>query len=211
MGYHRAGYDVVGVDNRPQPHYPFQFVQGDALAYLAAYGHLFDAIHASPPCQAHTRAKAIQGRTDHPDLIDPTRQLLLASGKPWVIENVPLAPVRRDLILCGTMFGLRAAGYNLERHRWFESGGRGGAWLSPFPPASCNHDKVAVSVFGHMIQARTGAPETKYGHTRNAAVRLGVDVGREAMGIDWMNRDELSEAIPPVYTEWIGRQMILAS
>ena len=88
MGYHRAGFDVVGVDKEPMKRYPFEFHQGDALEYLAEHGHEFDAIHASPPCQAYCSLKSMPNAKKHPELVEPTRALLKASGKPWVIENV---------------------------------------------------------------------------------------------------------------------------
>lgn len=102
MGYHRAGFDVVGVDIAPQPRYPFKFIQGDALEILRRDACMFDAVHASPPCQRHSNAQRIRGR-EHPDLIDPTRALLLQLGIPWTIENVEGAPLRPDAILCGSM------------------------------------------------------------------------------------------------------------
>lgn len=206
MGYYRAGFtDITGVDIRPQKRYPFRFVQADALEYLAEHGHEYDAIHASPPCQRYTRAQRIQGR-EHPDLIAPTRDLLIRSGKPYVIENVPGAPMRIDLMLCGSMFGLRWNGLVLYRHRWFETGG--GFQVSPFGPAACCHDAPAISIFGHtVLGAVRDSRGQAYKHP-NKRKHLGIEVGRKVMGIDWMTREELSEAIPPVYTEWIGRQLI---
>ena len=184
MGYHRAGFVVVGVDNRPQPHYPFDFVRDDAFAFVAerdiAKG--FDAIHASPPCQAHTAARTIHPDITHEDLLTPTRPLLDATGLPYVIENVPGAPMRPDFVLCGSTFGER----RLKRHRWFEVNWTHAPWVP-----SCSHSKQLVSVFGHG------------GH-----VYHGVSEWREVMGIDWMTRDELAQAIPPSFTEFIGRQLL---
>lgn len=126
VGYHRAGFDVVGVDINPQPNYPFEFHQADALDYLADNHQQFDAIHASPPCQHYSAMSncrpGLSG--DYPDMVDQTRQLLDAIGKPWVIENVPGSGMatqatldgRHGIVLCGHMFGL-----NLYRHRIFES------------------------------------------------------------------------------------------
>lgn len=195
VGYHRAGFDVVGVDVKPQPRYPFRFIKDDALDVLrellagrSLYGiHLshFAAIHASPPCQAFTVARVIHGRK-HLDLLTPTRKMLTQSGKPWVIENVPNAPMRADVILCGSMFNLESEAGGLIRHRWFEF------WepqLMLVP--TCQHRRKTVSVFGHG------------GH-----IYHGVNDWRTVMGIDWMTRDELAQAIPPAYTEYIGRQLM---
>ncbi len=182
MGYHRAGFEVVGVDIKPQPRFPFEFHQADALTFPLDG---FDVIHASPPCQAFTNARVIHGR-EHPDLLTPTRERLNASGKPWVIENVPGSPMRADFILCGTMFGLRSPAGQLIRHRWFEAHE---PMLALTPP--CMHSGATVSVFGHG------------GH-----IYHGVEDWRIVMDIDWMARDELAQAIPPAYTEWIGRQLI---
>lgn len=116
-GYHRAGFDVTGVDLRPMSRYPFPFIQADALEYLREHGNSFDAIHASPPCQRYTVARTIhQSGERHPDLVAPTRELLLASGKPWIMENVVGAPMGCSVVLCGLMFGLRVL-----RHRLFEA------------------------------------------------------------------------------------------
>ncbi|GAA4616014.1 hypothetical protein GCM10023195_70970 [Actinoallomurus liliacearum] len=183
-GYADAGFEVVGVDIRPQPRYPFEFIRADALEVLADRSFLaeFDLIHTSPPCQRYTQAQRIHGN-DHPDLLPPTRTLLQASGLPWVIENVPGAPMRPDLILCGSMFPeLRDGPYGIKRHRWFEFA-EPPALLTP----PCHHPPRVVSVFGHG------------GH-----IYHGVAQWRRVMGIDWMNRDELAEAIPPAYTRYIG-------
>lgn len=121
MGYNRAGFDVVGVDNRPQKNYPLEFVEADALKYVAEHGHEFDVIHASPPCQHYanvTRWRGLPG--NHPDLLAPTRKMLEGIGVPWIIENVERAPMRPDYILCGSHFGLR-----IRRHRWFETSWHG--------------------------------------------------------------------------------------
>jgi DNA (cytosine-5)-methyltransferase 1 len=189
MGYHRAGFDVVGVDIEPQPHYPFEFHQGNALAVLGAgfvgWNSLrdFDAIHASPPCQAYSVAAKYQRNAgkEYPDLIGPTRELLEATGLPWVIENVPGAPMRTDVMLCGSQFGL-----NVRRHRLFEFS------EPPFqlmPP--CVHDSHVVGPYGN--------PNAMKGSGKDWAA---------AMGIDWMTTPEMTQAIPPAYTEWIGAQLI---
>lgn len=192
MGYHRAGFDVVGVDNKPQPHYPFEFHQADALEFCEAHGHEFDAIHASPPCQAFSASQVIRGR-DHPDLLTPCRLLMQASGRPWVIENVVKAPMRTDAMLCGSMFGLQ-----VQRHRLFE-------WSegTPILAPACHHvwrHGRPVGVYGHTGGKSTGLTSGNHGWL--------VADWREAMGIDWMMRDELAQAIPPAYTEYIGGFLI---
>lgn len=194
VGYSRAGFDVVGVDINPQPNYPFEFRQGDALEFIAAHGHEFDVIHASPPCQAYSVLKHLTTK-DSPELVEEVRDLLFATGKPFVIENVPGAPLDNPLVLCGSMFGLP-----LIRHRLFEC--RPALW---FPPGPCQckhlytHAGNGVSSFGNGATAISVA-----GHNYRA------DDGRLAMGIDWMTRSELSQAIPPAYTEYIGRQLLKA-
>jgi len=183
MGYHRAGFDVVGVDNRPQPHYPFEFVQANALWVLdfggALFGQPFDAIHASPPCQSYIRG-GLQ-HDDHPALVEPVRELLQQTGLPWVIENVPGSPLRPDAVLCGSQFGL-----DVRRHRWFEL-----SWGEPILTLSCDHSQPIAGVYG-ALHGRQGAwpgmlPDT-------------LETRREALGIDWMTAAELSDAIPPAYT-----------
>jgi DNA (cytosine-5)-methyltransferase 1 len=184
-GYQQAGFHVTGIDINPQPRYAGdEFHQADALTFpLDGY----DAIHASPPCQAHTAARVIHGH-EHPDLLTPTRARLLAEATvPWVIENVPGAPMRRDLILCGSMFPeLRDGPHGLVRHRWFEFGQ---PTMLLVPP--CHHPPVIVSVFGHG------------GH-----VYHGVEQWKRVMGIDWMTRDELAQAIPPAFSRFVGEALI---
>lgn len=195
MGYHRAGFDVVGVDLEPQPRYPFEFHQADAMTHSLAG---FDAIHASPPCQAYSAGRNIwKGRLPehrHPDLVAGTRARLAGAGVPYVIENVVGAPLANYVVLCGDMFGL-----GVKRHRLFET-----SFMVWNPPACrSNHPDFYVSVFGGGAKARKtgrGFPKTNVVHARASA----------AMGIDWMTRDELSQAIPPAYTEHIGRQLLQA-
>ena len=189
VGYHRAGFDVIGVDINPQPHYPFEFIQGDALGDLPEGLLGFDAVHASPPCQAYIRSGNTAQDGRHPDLLPATRQLLEDSGLPYVIENVPGAPMRPDLILCGSMFGL-----DVRRHRWFESNATLPPWTSP-----CDHSKPVAGVYGHPHGANGAAPGMLPGT---------LEVWSDAMGIDWMTAAELANAIPPAYTEHIGRQLI---
>lgn len=186
MGYHRAGFDVVGVDINPQPHYPFKFHQGDALAFLMEYGDEFDVIAGSPPCQAHTNAQKIMGN-QHPDYIDSMRALL-PEGKPYVIENVPGAPLRNPIELCGAMFGL-----GTYRHRLFES----------------NIDLAAPDHPEHSARTTKMGRKPVVGEFMHVVGNFsGVEQAREAMGIDWMTRDGLRESIPPAYAECIGAQLL---
>lgn len=194
MGYYRAGFDVVGVDIAKQPRYPFTFVQGDALEYCAAHGAEFDVIHASPPCQAYSVTKSIHGN-EHPVLVAITRTTLQATGKPWIIENVVGAPLFSPLMLCGSMF----EGLRVYRHRLFESDPR--VW---FAPASCHHSFVMPASKGQYHELNGTNFITCVGHNFKARD------GRIAMGIDWMTRAELSQAIPPAYTEYIGAQLLAA-
>lgn len=200
VGYHRAGFDVVGVDSEPQPRYPFEFVQADAISYLAEYGSEFDAIHASPPCQRYSAAtRNIKSRERYADLVGPTRLLLCNFDVPWVIENVPGAPLGASIMLCGLMFGLR-----VFRHRFFES----------------NRLLLSPSHRGHrgrLIGVGGMASVVGHGGGPNAVTRKRMQLTgnrdtkadwESAMGIDWMIRDELSQAIPPAYTEFVGRQLL---
>lgn len=185
MGLHRAGFEVVGVDIKNQPRYPFEFHHGDALAFDVSG---FDFIWASPPCQKFCRLNTREDLSHYPDLIEPVRAKLSAAGVPFVIENVPEAPVRKDLMLCGGMFGLRS-----YRHRHFECS---------FPIAQPDHPKHTVRV------NRRG--ENRREHWANGGFMtitgdVGTYCGPEAMGIDWMSGNEMSEAIPPAYSEFIGR------
>ncbi len=205
MGYHRAGFEVVGVDINPQPNYPFTFERADALEALRVYPVErlgFDAIHASPPCQAFTAYKHTGNVGEYPDMIAPVRELLQATGLPWVIENVERAPLNDPLLLCGTMFD---PPMEIQRHRLFESN----VLLEP-PTWPCRH----------MLNGRDrypgGRSKERTGNSRGlvrGTIEIGtwdisLDVQQEAMGIDWMTLEELSEAIPPAYTEMIGHQLM---
>lgn len=190
MGYHRAGFDVVGVDIRPQKNYPFEFIQADALEYCRAHGHEFDAIHASPPCQAYSECTPLDARAGHPDLIAPTRAALMATGLPYAIENVEGARRRmlNPVLLCGTMFGL-----NVWRHRYFE--------MSPatiMSPMACSHGQFPRPVL------LTGSAKGRVSGSFTVATM------RAAAGLDWMTRDGIDQAIPPAYTEWIGKTLMAA-
>jgi len=195
MGYSRAGFEVVGVDIAPQKHYPFEFHQADALEYLAEHGREFDVIHASPPCQRFSVGVPQEIRERYPDLIEATRTLLVKAGIPYIIENVPRAPLVIALMLCGSMFNLQSSrGTTLRRHRVFET-----PWFSGLT-LTCKHEP------GNTITV-TGNGTTS-GNRKTLGRNVPTSEMREVMGIDWMNRDELSEAIPPAYTEWIGRQLL---
>lgn len=193
-GYHLAGFDVVGVDIRPQPLYPdgFHFVHGDALEYLQEYGHLFDLIHASPPCRAYTRARnGATVRYQHPELVEPTRQLLKSTGRPWVMENVPGAPLHNPVLLCGAMFGLR-----MYRHRLFE----------------VHTPRARLRLMRHPRHrrpvARMGRKPTPGEYWSIAGNFSGVKEAGIAMEMPWANQDGLRQAIPPAYTRWIGCQLV---
>jgi DNA (cytosine-5)-methyltransferase 1 len=192
MGYARAGFEVVGVDIRPQPHYPFEFHQADAMTYPLDG---FDAIHASPPCQHYSTATRVA--SNHPDLYAATRDRIVPAGLPYVIENVIGAPYDHGIVLCGSMFGLEVDGEWLRRHRNFEL-----SWFAFQPQHHHPTDRRAVTVTGNAYVRAT----RQYQHSRQTTFA----VARRLMGIDWMTRDEMAEAIPPVYTEWIGRQLLTA-
>lgn len=194
MGYARAGFDVVGVDIAPQPNYPFEFHQADALTFPLKG---FDMVHASPPCQRFSDLAKRNGNSDDwPDLIDPIRQRLIEWGGLWVIENVEGAPLIDPIKLCGTMF----SGLRVIRHRLFES---------DYPLVAPGHGKHPL-VFTHDKR------KTHYGQLEQNTSFIQVTGGgnatiankRAAMGCEWMNNHELNEAIPPAYTEWIGRRIL---
>jgi len=195
VGYHRAGFDVVGVDLAAQPRYPFTFVQGDSLEHLAAHGHEFDMIHASPPCQAYTKAAKIHNSAGrHPNLVGPCRELLIRSGRPWVIENVVGAPMGGTCItLCGVMFGLK-----VFRHRLFESS------ILLFAPAHPPHPGRTAPRGGYSTAAMSVG-----GYVTVAGNNFIREEGATAMGVEWMGtRREVANAIPPAYTEFIGKQLV---
>lgn len=211
MGLHRAGFDVIGIDMKPQKRYPFRFVQGDALNPPFDL-KIFDFIWASPPCQAHTALRKMWNSRPHVDLIPQTRLMLASSGRPYVIENVPGAPLRNTFKLCGTMFGLATdCGAQLQRHRIFETNGW---WCEDRP--KCKHQRPVVGIYGDSVRDAVQNDRrrviTVTGHTNQQNVvrnqerkTYGVEAGRIAMGIDWMIQAELAQAIPPAYSEFIGR------
>lgn len=192
MGYARAGFDVIGVDSEPQKNYPFTFIQADALEYLRNVikrPRPIMAVHASPPCQRWSAMSNCRPglAADYQALIEPTRDLLKLLDIPWVIENVEGSPLVDPITLCGHMFGLE-----LYRHRLFESN------VALSEPVHVAHTKPA-SKAGHWVP---GTIMSVSGHVAP------IKVAREAMSIDWMNRDELVESIPPLYTEYVGRQLL---
>jgi DNA (cytosine-5)-methyltransferase 1 len=196
MGYHRAGFEVLGVDINPQPDYPFWFTQDDALAFVKKWRpEQFAAVHASPPCPRYTTlAKGTNGNPDdYPDLIAPTRELLIATGLPYVIENVPAAPLRNPTTLCGEMFGL-----SVIRHRLFESN-----MLLMQPEHIAHRGRVAGYRHGKSFD---GPYFAVYGDGGGKGT---VAEWQAAMGIDWTNnRKSIADAIPPAYTEYIGTQLL---
>jgi DNA (cytosine-5)-methyltransferase 1 len=212
MGYHRAGFEVVGVDIKPQPRYPFKFFQADALVVLDSIlkgvfwfydiGHV-DAIHASPPCPRYSMMTRVAGNpADHPDLVEPTRELLRATGLPYVIENVPGSPLEDPVRLCGSWVGLGATCRDgkyrqLRRHRLFEAN-----FTILVQP--CCHDGEPVGVYGNG----GGQQKTVWNGGSNRGYMATKAEAEEALGIDWMIKAELSNAIPPAYTELIGHQLM---
>lgn len=191
MGYYQAGFDVVGVDIKPQPRYPFEFIQADAMALDVEFLRQFDAVHASPPCQFYTPLRALHPNIERADFVAAVRALLTVSGRPWVIENVMAAPLdqSRSITLCGGMFGLRT-----YRHRRFESN---------IPLVAPAHPK-------HVALTATKQRKARWAEGWHVSITgdVGTYVGPEAMGIDWMSGNELCEAIPPAYTRFIGEQLM---
>lgn len=191
FGYNLAGFCVVGVDIEFQKNYPFEFHQSDALEYLKEHWTEFDIIHASPPCQrfsSMTNGRWKDRLDEHPDLIEPIRNLLIKTGKPYIIENVVGAPLINPTMLCGSMFNLK-----VRKHRLFETSFR-------VEQLECSH-KLQGKVVG------------VYGHAGGKSNRDGIQFSstqswRDAMGIQWMSGNELSQAIPPAYTEYIGKEFL---
>jgi DNA (cytosine-5)-methyltransferase 1 len=212
MGYARAGFEVVGVDINPQKNYPFEFIQANVLnlGYLLwdsnARPVWYDAIHASPPCQAYSITKHTHG-VQHPDLLGPTRELLKATGLPYIIENVVGADMPGAVICCGSWLCAGAADEDwtrlfLKRHRQFESN-------VPLVASECDCKLLKKlgykigGVYGGGSRDRAWAENVRHGgYTPSKAVQ------EKLMGIDWMTQKELNQAIPPAYTEFIGRQLM---
>lgn len=199
MGYHRAGFEVVGVDIKPQPHFPFEFHQGDAIEFCREHGHEFDAIHASPPCQRYSRVSGrsikAKGKYQYPDLVAPCREALKECGAVWVMENVEGSPLRNAIMLCGSAFGL-----DVRRHRLFELSV---VILSP----GCFHARQTprFRTLDSRRRGRMACVVGVYGHLNYPGEK---QIRERAMGIEWMDTRELSQAIPPAYTEYIGRQLM---
>lgn len=198
MGYHRAGWDVVGYDIEPQPNYPFEFIQADAFEVLLAGPDGFTANHASPPCRDHTPLAALHGFAGSGWILAAIRAGLQRQGLPYIIENVVGAEMVNPVKLCGSSFGL-----DVQRHRLFET-----SWPVMFPPECChglNWKPIDVTGTG---ASRTG-PRLD-GRGGNSRKPRNLEHAREVLGIDWMTRRELSQAIPPAYTEWLGTQLLAA-
>jgi DNA (cytosine-5)-methyltransferase 1 len=196
VGYKNAGFDVVGVDIKPQPHYPLPFIQCDVLKLHPDFTSLFDAVHASPPCQSYSDlAKRNRNADAWPRLIEPVREMLVRSGLPYIIENVDGAPLHNPVVLCGTMF----EGLRVLRHRLFEVN------FPVLTPRHGRHPRV------HTLDKR----KSHYGKTNDMRDFVQVTGGgncsiaaaRDAMQIDWMTKGELNEAVPPAYTQFIGKQL----
>lgn len=198
MGLYRAGFDVTGVDIEPQPRYPFRFVRADAMEYPLDG---FDFIWASPPCQKHVKglaaANVSRGRqTTHIDLIARTRARLARCRIPFVIENVEAAPLVRPIRLCGSMFGLP-----IRRHRLFES-------TLPLMAPTCQHNRHSERIYGTNWRPNGERVNAFVVQVYGTPAKGEAANWRKAMGIDWMSTPELAEAIPPAYSEFIGRQAI---
>lgn len=194
MGLHRAGFDVTGIDIKPQPRYPFRFIQGDALKPPVRLSD-FDLVWASPPCQGYSVARNNGSGKDAPRLVGEVRDALIGSGAEWVLENVPGAPMPSAYVICGASFGLGAAGMDLARHRLFET-----SFPMLVPP--CQHRRGrTIGVYGNGTN--------KY-HRDKLGRCVTADEMREAMGMPWAVRKGLSQAIPPAYSEHIGKYAMMA-
>jgi DNA (cytosine-5)-methyltransferase 1 len=199
MGYHRAGFDVVGVDNQIQHRYPFlEILQADALAVLAdlEYCRDFAVIHASPPCQAYSTLGKQTARR-YPDMVGEVRAALQLVGRPYVIENVIGAPLRDPIMLCGSMFGLGIGGMTLRRHRLFESEV---PLVAPGPDDCASKDIVGVyGTGGGWNRVMPGG----------GGMKVQGEAAATALGIDWTRAQaDLAQAIPPAYTEWVGGRLL---
>jgi DNA (cytosine-5)-methyltransferase 1 len=193
MGFRRAGCtDITGVDIEPQPHYPFAFIQGDAIEYLLAHGHEYDFIHTSPPCEWASQFTPKSHRPNHINLIPATREALRVIGKPYIIENVEGAryELKNPLMLCGSMVGLR-----IFRHRYFEISPNTDLLLTP--PCCHNFKPVLITDHGGPNANGPGKPRQ----------RASIEVKREAMEVDWMTENEITKAVPPRFITYLFQQM----
>ncbi len=198
VGYARAGFEVEGVDIEPQPHYPFKFYQADALEFLLEG---YDAYHASPPCQHASKLGIMNriirpGKYHHPNLIEQTRMILKATGKPYIIENVEGANLKSPAIMCGSWFGL-----DLRRHRLFENN------IALFSTPCCHYWQKPRF---HSLDHNRKSPARVIGVHGHLNYPGEMELRNQAMGIDWMTNAELVEAIPPAYTEYIGKYLLKA-
>ena len=192
MGYHQSfpEAEIVGIDHKPQPNYTFKFIQADATA-LDIYDD-YDLIHASPPCQAFSTLKHSAGAKEYTDWEIPfIRQILKSTGKAYVMENVPGAPLLNPVTLCGSMFSLVYHGYELRRHRLIETS-------FPVQQPPCAHEYRVLGVYGDLAKQRRAS-------TRG--VKAGHEDAKHLMGIGWMTSQEITQAIPPAYTRYIANQM----
>ncbi|MBM4707871.1 DNA cytosine methyltransferase [Rhodococcus hoagii] len=203
MGYYLAGFDVVGVDIDPQPNYPFEFHQADAIEFFLDHHEEFDAAAGSPPCQSYLNLGKVNlalGRTyDHPDLVGVTRDMFIMSGLPYIIENVEGSPLVDPVRICGT--GL---GRPIRRHRLFESN-------VPLEGIACDHKRFTEPKYwtGWSPKRPDGTRERKLSTVVQVYGNAGgTEHWPTAMGIDWMTNKEMAEAIPPSYTLHLGKQLI---
>lgn len=205
VGYHRAGFEVVGVDifeEFSQKRYPFESHKADAIEFVKEHGHEFDVIHASPPCQhASAGTRASKDRSRYPKLIGPTRDALVATGLPYIIENVAGSALIDPLVLCGTMFGLTTDdndGTALEmwRHRHFESN------VDLHAPIGCRHGFWSPQVAGSYGGARRDKDEAR--HVRHGGYVPSREVQGRLLGVDWMTERGMHQCVPPIYTTWLG-------
>jgi len=204
VGYQRAGFDIGGVDREPHPDYPFRMIVADAMEFLAIPEFLasFDVVHASPPCPRYSSMTPEANREDHPDLVGPVREALRAWGGTYIIENVPGAPLENPVLVCGAALGLLAdcrdgQRRQLKRHRLFESN-------HPLMSPGCGCDaRQKIGVYGD------GGGGARTSAAQGGGYKGHPEESRQAMGIDWMrNRKDLSDAIPPAYTQYLGEQLI---